>query len=200
MAAFHLKTTVICTKRKRQDCLRHGLLVGFFKRICPVNDYVTAPDASPATPNPMLCHRGWLVAVVFQKCKAAILLLRIVWRTVDYNVKQAIWKHNNKISMFLQKISTGYVSTEIFTFKSCLAVTCQVYDICVEGIKYKRNTQQPQTCVLFKLVQYIFFALVLRNISNEKTHIGNRYVDFKVLSRPDFKTIQLKITNQMMSW
>lgn len=229
---FHLEiTTVIWTKRKYKQCLRHGLLIGFLKRVGPVNNDVTAPDACPATPNTMLCHRGWLVAVVFQKRKAAILLLRVIWRTVDDNVKQAIWKkkittcswanlgggfrvqppkwtaikpkNTPKINrnplkspncfygyapvhitclFILHKISIRYVSISIFTFisyRSCLAVTCQLYDRRVRQIKYTlhlRKDCKKRFCQNFVKYPRILITKVVKGSVMTFVRWGRKYI------------------------
>jgi len=77
--------------------LRHSLIVWFLLWVGPVNNNVTTPDTRITVADTMLGHRRRLVTVVFQKCKATILLLDIIRRIVDNDVGDAICQSNNTV-------------------------------------------------------------------------------------------------------
>ncbi len=51
--------------------LGHGLVVGFLLRVCPIDDYITAPDFDAASFESAFGQTGSFVRLVFQKTESS---------------------------------------------------------------------------------------------------------------------------------
>ena len=60
----------LTTSRAKKSYLRHGIVVGFFLRVCPINNNITAPNLNTAGFQSAFGKTSRFVGFIFQEAKS----------------------------------------------------------------------------------------------------------------------------------